>query len=48
VFFTTAHATVVGYGATHVTVDAHGHTSWKVSHVFPGQDHLVCVLRGVA
>jgi hypothetical protein len=47
VFFTTDHATVIGFGAAHVNVAAGGKQSWTVSGKFHAASPTLCVLRGV-
>jgi hypothetical protein len=48
VFFTTASATVIGTGATHVHVDSGTSQPWTVNGEFTPAPSTLCVLRGVA
>jgi hypothetical protein len=47
IFFTTATATVLAVGQTHVAVPAGGRQSWTISQKFHGSEGTLCVLRGV-
>ncbi len=47
VFFTTASATVIGFGSTRVTVRQGAPTQWSVSADFTPAPDTRCVLRGV-
>ena len=47
VFFTTAKATVVGTGETHVRVDPGDKKSWAVNRKLGAHSKTLCVLRGV-
>ena len=48
VFFTTSHATVIGYGDTVIQVAAGQTKPWTVRARFDAPKGTVCVLRGVA
>ena len=48
VFFTTSHATVIGYGATVIQVAAGQTKPWAVRATFDAPKGTLCVLRGVA
>jgi hypothetical protein len=47
IFFTTAKATVVATGATHITVDPDDTQKWTVHQKFVADPKTLCVLRGV-
>jgi hypothetical protein len=47
IFFTTAKATVVSTGATHITVDPGDTQHWTVNKKFAANPKMLCVLRGV-
>ena len=47
VFFTTAKATVLSTGETHVRVDPGDKESWNVNRKFATHSKTLCVLRGV-
>jgi hypothetical protein len=47
VFFTTIHATVIGFGSTTVMVQPGGKESWTVDSKFHAPSVTNCVLRGV-
>ena len=48
VFFTTEHATVLGFASTKVLTAAHKQATWSVASKFVNSGSLRCVLRGVA
>lgn len=47
IFFTTAKATVVSTGATHITVNPGDKQNWTVHRKFAAHPKTLCVLRGV-
>jgi hypothetical protein len=48
VFFTDAHATVIGFGSTTVAVQPGGKATWTVASKFHPAPTTFCVLRGVS
>jgi hypothetical protein len=48
VFFTDAHATVIGFGSTKVAVQPGGKETWTIASKFHPAPTTFCVLRGVS